>query len=1066
MPDYVISANDKLPTRALDQWNANIAAIRAQKDIEAGGRTATPEEQAVLATYSGFGNSAFSQAFARRPTNQAWSQRGKELRELVTPEEYESIRGSRLNAFYTSPEVINQMWSGLVNMGASELKDPVVLEPSAGAGRFLGLQPQDLARRSKRIAVELDDLTGNITKNAYPDTQVHVAGYEDVRIPDDYVDIAISNVPFGNYPVYDAEYSGQDHVTRNIHNYFFGKTVDKLKPGGMAAFVTSHHTLDSPQAKDFREHIADRADFLGAVRLPNNAFPDTQVVTDIIYLRKRDPADTHHVDRSWVETDEVQLPTKWERLRGRYGPETGTGHQPYTVNRYFSANPEQVLGVQDGTGSMYGPNEYTVRGTRDAFTPERLEAATKTIVNRSPRLRTKPTDAQPSQDVKLKRAHAAELAERPAEGGYRVNNGILEQARGGSWQPAEKPKDAEGRIKGMLALRDEARTLMDLELSGDADEDAVAQQRVVARQAHEDFVGQYGDLNAQKNVAAIAGDPDAHFLRGLEVQKGEEWRGSDIFQRRTFSPSAEYTAKTPEEALAVSLNVKGRVDADYMAELLGQPKNAVVQELVSSGQVFLNPETRKFERRAQYLSGTVKEKLQQAREASEQNPSYQANIAALEGVQPERVAAGDIYLAMGSSWLPEDVMNEGLAHVLSGGNRSNREVWAFGKPSRMVSFSLETGVWGASSGMIARRSSLNAAWGTESVPASKIIEHAVTNRPIRVTTKDEDGKQVYDEVATRAASQKINELRDGFTQWVWEDPERTARLEDIYNETQNVSIPKQYDASHLTFPGLSAKWQKQMLPHQREAVDRVVQDGNVMLAHEVGFGKTASMVAGAMERKRLGLSQKPMFVLPNATAAQFAADFREMYPSARILFEENIGPENRKAFLDRVRNNDWDAVLTTYSQFERIPVTVGTLDKYRSIMMEQLDAAEQQADAEGNSHREKEIQNLKKKADTTFKKKRAKLEALFDEGAVPFEGLGVDQVFVDEADNFKNLSFFTSLGKHQGLEPLNPIHAGLGYVHEDPASAGAGRADSQCQGRAGARRGGFRYRVQHCKQPG
>ena len=570
----------------------------------------------------------------------------------------------------------------------------------------------------------------------------------------------------------------------------------------------------------------------------------------------------------------------------------------------------------------------------------------------------------------------------------------------------------------MLALRDEVKSLMDLEMSGDVDEDAVTRQRDAARQSYQDFTRQYGPLNDKKNVSAVAGDPDAHFLRGLEVFKDEKWHGADLFQRRTFSPGAEYTAQTPEEALAVSLNTRGRVDVDYMASLLEKPKNEVVQSLVSSGQVFLNPETRKFEGRAQYLSGTVKEKLRRAQEAAEENPAYQANVAALEEVQPERVSAGDIHLSMGSTWIPEDVMNEGLAQILSQGNRYNREVWATpNTPRRLVEYSPETGLWGPAMGMLGRRSNINATWGSGDVPAQRIIEHAVTNRPIRVNTKDDDGKSRFDEVATRAAKQKIEELRESFAQWAWEDSERAERLEDLYNETQNVSIPKQYDPSHLTFPGMSAKWQKQLLPHQREAVERTVQDGNVMLAHEVGFGKTASMVAAAMERKRLGLSEKPMFVLPNATAAQFAADFREMYPAARILFQEDIGPEERKAFLDRVRNNDWDAVLLTYGQFERIPVTVGTLDQFKSLMMEQLDAGLNQAKAEGNEYREKQIQNLKKKADTAFRKKREKLEALFDDGAVPFEQLGVDHLFVDEADNFKNLAFFTSLDNIKGLNP-------------------------------------------------
>ena len=1038
MPDYILTDQDNLPRSAVDQWNANIAAIKVVKDIEAEGREATPEEQAVLARYSGFGNSAFSQAFSNRPTNKAWGERGRELKALVTPEEHRSIRESRLNAFYTTPEVIQSMWGGLMEMGAGDLKNPVILEPSAGSGRFLGLQPPEMAGRSRRIATELDYLTGSITKYAYPDTQVHVAGYEDVHIPDDYVDIAISNVPFGNYPVHDAEY-GDAPMTRSVHNYFFGKTMDKLKPGGVAAFITTHYTLDSPQAKPFREKLAEEADFLGAVRLPNNAFPDTQVVTDIIYLRKRDPSDKHPVDRSWVDTEKVSLPTAYTRAYGRFGPEIGTDPEEYSVNKYFIDNPDKVLGTPDGTGSMRGEKEYTVRSEYRADSTqaqERLEKATEGIVRRAPRLRTKDNNARPSEDVQLKRTRDAELASRPSEGQYRrVGDSGLERVTGGQWEPVDVSEKEAGRIRGMLSVRDETRRLMGLEMSGDADEEEIARQRDMARQTYRDFVAGYGELNAPVNVRAISGDPDSNFLRGLEVSKDDEWVGADIFSRRTFSPAVEYSAQTPEEALAISLNEKGRVDMDYIAEVLGQPKPEVIQSLVSSGQVFLDPETRTFQRSAQYLSGAVKEKLRFAQEAAQTNPAYRVNVEALEKVQPERVAAGDIYLALGSSWLPPDVVNEGLAHVLSNGDDYNRELYPRtpGQPRKLVEFSPETGSWGPAQGMVGRRSSLNDSWGTGDVPAQKIIEYAVTNRPIKVETKhrydaqgnklvgEEEEKKRYDEIASRAAQQKIDEIKAEFYEWALADPERVSRLEDVYNETRNISIPRQYDASHMTFPGMSAMWQsgkKKLLPHQREAIARIVQDGNVMLAHEVGFGKTASMVGGAMERKRLGLTQKPMFVLPNATAAQFVADFREMYPGARLLFEENINEDNRKTFLERVRNNDWDAVLVTYTQFERMPVSIPTLDTYEQMSLDQLESGLEAARAEGNEYREKQVQNLIKKTRTAFRKKRDKAQALFDAGAPAFETLGVDHVFVDEADNFKNLGFFTGLDKD--IKGLNP----------------------------------------------
>ena len=644
---------------------------------------------------------------------------------------------------------------------------------------------------------------------------------------------------------------------------------------------------------------------------------------------------------------------------------------------------------------MRGPNQYNVRSQRGAEPlAGRVEEATEGIAQAAPRLRTREVSADPAVEVKLKRERDAERAARPAEGQYRVSGGVVERVSDGVWQPANLNQASEGRIRGMLGLRDEVRSLMEMEMSGDVEEGTVSRQREVARQTYDDFFEKYGDLNEKRNVAAMAGDPDAHFLRGLEVFRDEKWQPADVFKRRAFSPAAEYTATSPTEAMDVSLNVKGRVDVDYIAQMLGQPKNQVVQQLASEGLIFLNPETRQFEPRSQYLSGTVAEKLAFARETAEQNPAYRANIEALERVQPARVPIGDVYLSMSSSWLPEDLVNEGLAHVLAGGNQYHRELYRRdGQPAKLVAFSPETGTWGAAGGMIGRRSSLNSEWGTGEVPAHKVIEHAVSNRPIKVFVKDDEGNRVFSETESRAAQQKIDDLRSQFTQWALEDSQRASILEDRYNEMQNISIPREYASGHMTFPGMSAMWQsgkKKMLPHQREAAARIVQDGNVMLAHEVGFGKTASMVAGAMERKRLGLTQKPMFVLPNATAAQFAGDFREMYPNAKILFQEKIGPEDRKVFLDRVRNNDWDAVLVTYNQFESIPVTTGTLDQYQALMMDQLNAAEAAAKETGAEYQEKQIQLLKKKANTAFEKRRARLEAMFDKGAVPFERLGVD----------------------------------------------------------------------------
>ena len=437
----------------------------------------------------------------------------------------------------------------------------------------------------------LDSLTGNIARHAYPDTQVHVAGYEQVAIPDNYVDVAISNVPFGNYPVYDEEYADKDYMTRSIHNYFFGKTIDKLKPGGVAAFITTHHTLDSPQAKQFREDLAQQADFLGAVRLPKDTFPDTEVVTDIIYLRKRSPDETNPVDRSWVDTAMVELPTDYEPVNRYSNQMVGIKPQEYSVNQYFLDNPDKILGIQDGTGTMRGPNQYNVRSRRgDEPLAQRVEVATEDI------RQYRAQNADPGSQRRPRRRGKAEAGTGRGTGGAAGGGavpGFRRRRRTGHRRrvaAGQVNKAAEGRIKGMLGLRDEVRTLMEMEMAGDVEEEAVSRQRQVADQAYSDFVEKFGKLNDRQNVSALAGDPDAHFLRGLEVFRNEDWQQADVFKRRAFSPVAEYTATGPSEAMDVSLNVKGRVDVDYIAEMLGQPKSQVVQELASEGLIFLNPE--------------------------------------------------------------------------------------------------------------------------------------------------------------------------------------------------------------------------------------------------------------------------------------------------------------------------------------------------------------------------------------------------------------------------------------------------------------------------------------------
>ena len=970
--DYAASGSGQLPGTPVARWNANIAAIRTLKELEAEGRPATPAEQAVLAKYSGFGDSAFEQGFGHYSKEPAWEERKATLKELVSGEEYEAIEQSRLNAFYTSPEVVKTMWQGLEHLGADKIPNPKVLEPSAGSGRFLALQPPGMAARSERTAVELDNLTAGIAKHLYPNASVWNTGFQDAPLADDSFDVAISNVPFGNYGVHDPDFlrSGRKFLAGSIHNYFFAKALDKLRPGGVLAFVTTHHTLDSEKAQRVREYLAEQADLLGAVRLPENAFPDTQVVTDIIYLRKRLPGEEPG-DASWVETVEAGVTDSYGRAHA------------FPVNKYFAQNPHMVLGKHSAGGTMYRLGSYTVeRGPGSGPLPAALTEATRQITAVS--------------------APGVLLADRPVTPSRQPAPSLPAPKD----SPKLSAKDA-ARMQAMVELRDSARLLLDMERGGG---EGIGAARAELREQYQRFVGQHQALNDKANYKLMAKDPDAPVLFALENfdKETKSWKPAAIFSRRVIGAPAERDVANVSDAMSVAFNESGSLDFDRMGQLLGQSPDGVRAELAGEQLIFHNPEG-SWEPANEYLTGRVRDKLWTARQVAAKNPAYQGNVDALEAVQPEDVPAGDIAAPLGAPWIPDSVVNQWV-----------REHWDTPR-GNWFKYSEDIGQWSKAGEVPALDATLRSDWGTPEMGADDILLHTLKGSPVNITKPDGEGGRVKDLEGTLAAQGKASRMQESFSDWIWRDPERNARLARKYNDTHNALRPRVFDGSHQEFPGMAPEWQKQLREHQRDATFRVVHDGTALLAHEVGFGKTAVMVASAMERKRLGLVNKPVFVVPKATHKQFTAQFREIYPGAKLLSpdEKDFSSESREVFLSRIATGDWDGVVLTSEQFQKIPVSPETEVKWIRGQLDDLRSAQEGLARDSvrrkESRTQKQIQKSIESLNVKLKDLRAEMRESTDKRALSFETLGIDQIYVDEADRYKNLPFATSMGQIKGL---------------------------------------------------
>ena len=957
------------------KFRANMAAINLLKELELEGAQATPEQQEILSRYVGWGGLA--DAFDERKDN--WKDEFAELYAALSPEEYAAARASTLNAHYTSPTVIKAIYEAVGSMG---FQTGNILEPAMGVGNFFGLLPQEM-QGSRLYGVELDSITGRIAKQLYPKADITVAGFEttDRR---DFFDLAIGNVPFGQYQVNDRAYN---KLGFSIHDYFFAKTLDQVRPGGVIAFVTSRYTMDK-QSPEVRKYIAQRAELLGAIRLPNNAFKanaGTEVVSDIIFLQKRDrPID--------IEPDWVHL---------------GENEDGFPVNRYFLDNPEMVLGRQTSESTQYGRQDFTVEPYEDLDLATQLRYAIQNIGGKYeaaelPDLGENETiqDTIPA-DPNVKNYSYAVV---DGEVYYRENSVMVKPNLNAT---------AKERVKGMAELRDCVHRLIDLQMWESDDVSIRAEQQRLNR-LYDRFTEKYGLINSRGNALAFADDSSYYLLCSLEMLDDEDktkLKGkADMFTKRTIRQRQSVTSvDTAAEALALSIGEKARVDMAYMSQLTGKSEDDIIDEL--NGVIFLDPVYDDWQTADEYLSGNVRQKLREAEKAAVDSPGYVPNVEALRAAQPKDLDASEIEVRLGATWIDKKYIQQFMFELL--------EPPLYARRSLEVNYSEFTAEWNISGKNSIPYNDINArmTYGTDCANAYKILEDTLNLRDVRIydTVRDADGKEkrVLNSKETTLAQQKQQAIKEAFRDWIWKDPDRRRELVQLYNERFNSTRPREYDGRHLIFPGMNPEIT--LREHQLNAIAHDLYGGNTLLAHEVGAGKTFEMIAAAMEGKRLGLCQKSLFAVPNHLTEQWASEFLRLYPSANILVatKKDFETRNRKKFCARIATGDYDAVIIGHSQFERIPVS---RERQERLLQEQIweieDGISELKASRAERFTIKELERTKKNL-------KAKLQKLHDaarkDDVVTFEQLGVDRLYVDEAHSFKNLFLYTKMRNVAGL---------------------------------------------------
>ena len=962
----------------------NIEAIQTLRTLEQEHRGATAEEQQVLSQYVGWGGLA--DVFD--PNKENWSAEYTQLKGLLTEEEYAAARASTLNAHYTSPVVIRAIYDAVEKMG---FQSGNILEPSMGIGNFFGMLPSGMAD-SRLYGVELDSITGRIAQKLYPQADITVAGFETTDRRDFY-DLAVGNVPFGQYKVNDKAYN---KLGFSIHNYFFAKAIDQVRPGGVVAFVTSRYTLDSKDSSA-RKHMAERADLLGAIRLPNNAFranAGTDVVSDIIFLQKRDRPIDH-------EPDWVQL---------------GKTEDGFAINQYFVDHPEMVLGELTTESTQYGREELTVAPIEGAVLADQLTEAVQHIEGQYTAVEIAAPDVADAE-VQRKTLPADPTVKNFS---YTVVDGEIYYRENSIMTQIELSDTAKGRVTGMVELRQIVNELIDQQLNDFPDEDIKASQAKL-NAAYDAFTAKYGLINDKKNARLFDDDSSYYLLCSLEnLDENKNLKSkADMFTKRTIRPERVVTSvDTPSEALAVSIGEHGKVDLPYMAELLGTPGEygRITTEL--SGVIFKDPAADADDPEAgwqtadEYLSGNVRDKLRMAQLAAESRPEYKVNVDALTKAQPKDLEASEIDVRLGATWLDPSIVQQFMMETFQPPYRIRYN------NSITVRYSPYTSEWRISNKSATGFGDIMATetYGTRRANAYKILEDTLNLRDSRVyDTIVEDGKEkrVLNQNETTLAQQKQQAIKDAFAGWVWKDPQRRALLVKKYNELFNSTRPREYNGSHIHFVGMNPEIN--LREHQRNAVAHVLYGYNTLLAHEVGAGKSFEMAASAMELKRLGLCQKSLFVVPNHLTEQWASEFLRLYPNAKLLVtsKKDFEPANRKKFCARIATGDYDAVIIGHSQFEKIPLSAERQERLIQEQMDEIEEAIEEAKAQVGEHfTVKQLEKLRK----SLKQKLEKLQgADRKDDVVTFEQLGVDRLFVDESQNYKNLFLYTKMRNVAGL---------------------------------------------------
>ena len=1008
------------------KYQANVAAIKLLKYLEETTGQATPEQQEVLSRYVGWGG--VPEAFD--PSKTAWAKEYAELKELLTPEEYAAARTSTLNAHYTSPMVIRAIYETVERLG---FHNGNILEPSCGVGNFFGMLPDSMAG-SRLYGVELDSITGRIARQLYPNARIEVNGFEKTQYPDGIFDLAIGNVPFGNYRVSDRPY---DRHNLLIHDYFFAKAIDKVRAGGIIAFITSNGisggTMDKKDAHA-REYMARRCDLLGAVRLPNTTFranAGTDIAMDVVFLQKREvPRMQGEPLPEWVETDLLHTNTYTDK-DGR------ERHDHVTMNRYFRTHPEMVLGDLDIVTGPFGP-QLVCNPREGADLEQQLREAMQHIQGRYTEAALPELGEGEDIDESL-----------PADPNvknysYTVVDGAVYFRENSRMVRPDLNATAEARVKGLVGLRDCVQRLIDLEMDAAAPDADIRAQMAELNRRYDDFSAKYGLINDRANRLAFADDSSYYLLCALEVldEDGKLERKADMFTKRTIKPhEAVTTVDTASEALAVSISEKACVDMAYMEQLTGKTGEELAAEL--RGVIFRLPgpvsegERPQYVTADEYLSGNVRRKLRQAQRAAEQDSAFAVNVEALTAAQPKDLDASEIEVRLGATWIDKEYIQQFMYETFDTPFYLQRSI--------EVHYTPFTAEWQISGKNVVGQNNVAAysTYGTGRANAYKILEDSLNLRDVRIydTVEDADGKErrVLNAKETTLAAQKQQAIRDAFRDWIWRDPERRQALVRQYNEEMNATRPREYDGSHIVFGGMNPSIT--LREHQKNAIAHVLYGGNTLLAHEVGAGKTFEMVGAAMEAKRLGLCQKSLFVVPNHLTEQWASEFLRLYPSANILVttKKDFEKHNRKKFCARIATGDYDAIIMGHSQFEKIPISK---ERQERLLHEQIwEITEGISEVEASGGERFTVKQLER----TKKSLEARLEKLQAEGrkddVVTFEQLGVDRLFVDEAHNYKNLFLYTKMRNVAGLsttdaQKSSDMFAKCRYMDEITGSRG------------------------------